>query len=80
MSDINPYDYIVAKQKMQDALEGAISLRGRIFDLTDSLNGTAWEYNVWSHMDATAGNHLVQAHGLLSRAIEALENSIDSTL
>ena len=62
--------------RLQDATAATVALRGRLFDLTEDLRGTKDEYNVWTHMEPSAGNHIVLAYDKLTEAVEALEDAL----
>lgn len=67
---------IAAFQRLQDQTTALVELRGRLFDLAESLHGTRHEAIVWTHIEPTAGNHIVLAYDKVSEVIEALEDAL----
>ena len=62
--------------RLQDATTATVALRGRLFDLVEDLRGSKDEASVWTHIEPTAGNHIVLAYDKLTEVIEALEDAL----
>lgn len=62
--------------RIQDAIAAVVALRGRLFDLGESLYGTKQGALAWTHIEPTAGNHIVLAYDKLTEVVEALEDAL----
>lgn len=67
---------MAAFSRLQDQTNAAVALRGRLFDLVEDLRGTSHEAGVWTHIEPTAGNHIVLAYDKLTEVVEALKDAL----
>lgn len=56
--------------------EKVVTVRGQIFETVEAMRETRHEATVWSHIEPSAGNHLVLAYDKLTEALEALEDAL----
>ena len=73
---MDAFEEIEKVERLKDQCAAAVALRGRLFDLVEDLRGSKDEYNVWTHMEPSAGNHIVLAYDKLTEVVEALEDAL----